>query len=64
MITPTNVSVSRSPGRDGSGPLWLYFDASLLVELAPELARDVIYQLADHCGLLVLRRPGTGEVEQ
>ncbi|MCT9090576.1 hypothetical protein N4G70_17185 [Streptomyces sp. ASQP_92] len=54
MITPTRVNVSRIAGKDGRGPLWLYFDSAVLVELAPEVARDTVYQLAEHCGLLVM----------
>ncbi|MEL3944512.1 hypothetical protein [Streptomyces sp. LNU-CPARS28] len=61
MITPTRVNVSRIAGKDGRGPLWLYFDTTVLVELAPEVARDTVYQLAEHCGLLVTASPVTNE---
>ncbi|MFI1184583.1 hypothetical protein ACH4UT_34375 [Streptomyces sp. NPDC020799] len=52
MIKPLSVAVSRL-GRPQRRLLWLYFDTRLLVELTPELARDLTYQLADYVNLAV-----------
>ncbi|MEU6822788.1 hypothetical protein ABZ921_19350 [Streptomyces atriruber] len=64
MIKPTRAQVSRITGRAGPGALWLYFDSSDLVELTPELARDLTYQLGDELGLFVCPRDAVGEVDQ
>ncbi|MEU4998238.1 hypothetical protein [Streptomyces sp. NPDC021622] len=42
--------------RRGDAPdeLWLHFDMTLLVELPPDLARCLTYQLANHVGLTVV----------
>lgn len=52
MIKPLSVAVSHL-GRRPHRVLWLVFDTRLLVELTPELARDLTYQLADYVNLAV-----------
>ncbi|MFI0739357.1 hypothetical protein ACH4PU_14895 [Streptomyces sp. NPDC021100] len=37
---------------------WLVFDTTLVVELPPKLAKDLAYQLADECDLVVYPRDG------
>ncbi|MCX4672414.1 hypothetical protein OG453_38150 [Streptomyces sp. NBC_01381] len=61
MITPSMVHVSAN-GRTGTpDELWLHFDMTLLVELPPDLARCLTYQLADKVGLLVSQPLDAGE---
>jgi hypothetical protein len=60
VIRPDIASVSRI---GNSGDVWLYFDARLLVEIKPDLARTLVVDLADQLGMSV-RVPASEEVSQ
>ncbi|MET7364010.1 hypothetical protein ABZS76_36980 [Streptomyces sp. NPDC005562] len=53
MITPNMVHVSANTTNGAPDDLWLHFDMTLLVELPPDMARCLTYQLADRVGLVV-----------
>jgi hypothetical protein len=62
MIRPETVHVSKRERADTSADLWLHFDMRLLVELAPEVARSLVFELADELGLFVTPRSVVAEV--
>ncbi|PSJ29839.1 hypothetical protein B7P34_04835 [Streptosporangium nondiastaticum] len=50
MIKPQRFSLSHV-GLRTTRVLWLYFDTRLMVELKPQLARELAYELAEYVGL-------------
>ncbi|WP_370420312.1 hypothetical protein AB8O64_19685 [Streptomyces sp. QH1-20] len=53
MIKPTRVTVTRYGRRPATRSYWLHFDTAVLVDLRPELARELVYDLAATVGLAV-----------
>jgi hypothetical protein len=53
VIRPENVHVSKRQQGLPDGDLWLHFDMRLLVELGPDTARGLVYELADQLGMSV-----------
>ncbi|MEV4506007.1 hypothetical protein [Streptomyces klenkii] len=50
MIKPQKFSLSHVGSRTHR-VYWLYFDTRLMVELKPQLARELAYELAEYIGL-------------
>ncbi|WP_405948891.1 hypothetical protein OG588_22570 [Streptomyces prunicolor] len=51
MIRPEKVNVSVNCGSGDDVDVWLYFDANLLVEIKPDLARTLVVDLAEQVGM-------------
>ena len=51
MHRPENVSVSVNCGSGDDVDVWLHFDANLLVEIKPDLARTLVVDLAEQVGM-------------
>ncbi|MFD7236471.1 hypothetical protein ACFWAT_14335 [Streptomyces syringium] len=53
MIKPQRVTVTRYGRRLAHRRFWIHFDTAVMVELKPELARELAYELASYVGLAV-----------
>ncbi|WHM36327.1 hypothetical protein [Streptomyces sp. BPTC-684] len=53
MIHPKVVHVARFDPEENPGSVWLAFDAAAMVELTPEQARALTYELGAQIGLSV-----------
>lgn len=53
MIKPQRVTVTRYGRRPATRSYWLHFDTAFLVDLKPDLARELVYDLAATVGLAV-----------
>ncbi|HEY8987283.1 MAG TPA: hypothetical protein VIU15_47935 [Streptomyces sp.] len=57
MIRPESVSVSVIGDDKDEATVWLYFDASLLVEMKRDDARTLVVDLAEHVGMFATVHP-------